>query len=87
VEVVATDGAITSSRKEAIYQLTDGAGFDRKHIAFLTAYLDRGSVGFKKTVGQLGWGTFAWFLSEPDQIVILRDGEARTALLSALIER
>lgn len=85
VEVVATDGAVTPRKQEALYALTDAAGFDRKHVAFLTAYRDRQSAGFKKTVAQLGWGSFAWFASEPDQIMILRDGEARGSLLSALI--
>lgn len=86
VEVVATDGAITPRRQEAIYALTDAAGFGRKQVAFLTAYRDRDSAGFKKTIAQLAWGTFAWFVSEPDQIVILRDGEKRSSPLSALIE-
>lgn len=85
VEVVATDGAMTPRRQEALHALTAAAGFDRKHVAFLTAYRDRQSAGFKKTAAQLGWGSFAWFASEPEQIMILRDGEVHGALLSALI--
>ncbi len=85
VEVVATDGAITPRRREAIYELTDAAGFDRKQVAFLTAYQDRESAGFKKTVAQLAWDTFAWFVSEPDQIVILRSNKTSGAYLSSLI--
>lgn len=85
VEVVATDGAITPRRQEAIYALTDAAGFDRKQIAFLTAYQDRESAGFKKTIAGLAWGTFAWFVSEPDQILILRNGAKSALHLSALI--
>jgi BsuBI/PstI restriction endonuclease domain len=49
VEIVATDGAITPRRQEAMYRMTDAAGFNRSQIAFLTAYLDRDSAGFKKT--------------------------------------
>jgi hypothetical protein len=86
VEVVATDGAVTSRRQEAIYDLTDAAGFDRTQVAFLTAYQDRASAGFKKTVAQLGWGSFAWFVSEPDRIIILLDGQKRASVLSALKE-
>jgi hypothetical protein len=79
VEVVATDGAMTERRREAIFDLTDAAGFDRAHIAFMTAYQDRSSAGFKKTVAQLAWGSVAWFVSEPDHIVLLHRGdEART---------
>jgi len=75
VEVVATDGAITPRRRDAIYELTDAAGFDRKQIAFVTAYQDRQSAGFKKTVAQLAWGTFAWFVSEPGHVIVLTPEE------------
>jgi len=85
VEIVATDGAITERRKAAIYALTDAAGFDRRQIAFLTAYQDRESAGFKKTVAQLAWGTLAWFASEPYRIVILRDMEATASRLADLV--
>ncbi len=85
IEVVATDGAITGRRQDAIYQLTDAAGFPRSQVAFLTAYQDRESAGFRKTVSGLAWGSFAWFVSEPDQIVILRDGADSTATLNNLI--
>ncbi|MCA0003725.1 MULTISPECIES: BsuBI/PstI family type II restriction endonuclease [unclassified Mesorhizobium] len=76
VEVVATDGAITDRRRDALHAVTDAAGFDRKQIAFLTAYQDRQSAGFKKTVAQLAWGSFAWFVSEPGQLLVLHDGAA-----------
>jgi hypothetical protein len=85
IEVVATDGAITPRRREAIFALTDAAGFDRRQIVFLTAYHDRQSAGLKKTIAQLAWGTFAWFMSEPEQIVHLRDGQTRPILLADLI--
>ena len=83
VEVVATDGAVTDRRQSALHALTDAAGFDRKHVAFLSAYSDRQSPGFKKTVAQLAWGSFAWFASEPEHIVQLRS-DAAVATLSKL---
>jgi hypothetical protein len=86
VEVVATDGAINRRRKEAIIELTGAAGFPSEHIAFVTAYADRESTGFRKTVSQLAWGSFAWFVSEPHQLVILRDGTEKPATLRSLIE-
>lgn len=86
VEVVATDGAITDRRQEAIYQLTDAADFPREQVAFLTAFEDRESAGFRKTMSQLAWGSFAWFRSEPDQIIIMRDGAASQAALSDLVK-
>ncbi len=85
VEVVATDGAMTARRQNALFALTDDAGFSRTQVAFLTAYQDRDAAGFKKTVSGLAWDSFAWFVSEPDRIIILRDGESSPALLSTLI--
>lgn len=85
VEVVATDGAITPRRQKAVYAITDAAGFRRSQIAFLTAYQDREAAGFKKTVAQLAWDSFAWFVSEPASIVIMRSGAASTARLAELI--
>jgi hypothetical protein len=85
VEVVATDGAITPRRQDAIYAITDAAGFHRSQIAFLTAYLDRDSAGFRKTIAALAWNSFAWFVSEPENIVILRDGGISPARLSDLV--
>jgi hypothetical protein len=74
VEVVATEGPITQRRQEALFTLTGAAQFKRSQIAFLTAYQDRQAPAFKKTVHQLAWRSFAWFVSEPDHIIILRDG-------------
>ncbi|MDR7025195.1 BsuBI/PstI family type II restriction endonuclease [Pseudomonas peli] len=82
VEVVATDGAITALRQEALYEITDKAGFARSQVAFVTAYKDRETAGFKKTMNKLAWGSFAWFLSEPDKIVVLRDGVSQLARLN-----
>lgn len=84
VEVVATDGPITERRREVLYQLTDAAGFPREQVTFLTAYQDRQSAGFRKTVSALSWGSFAWFLSEPEQITIMRDGAGSAAKLGEL---
>jgi hypothetical protein len=73
VEVVATDGPITEDRKAALYTLTDAAGFDRRQIAFLTAYLDREASGFRKTIPRLAWNSVAWFASEPDKLLMMVD--------------
>lgn len=87
IEVVATDGAVTARRQEALLALTDEAGFSRGQVGFLTAYRDRESAGFRKTVSGLAWGSFAWFVSEPARIVILRDGTASPARLADLVTR
>ncbi|MDP4572201.1 BsuBI/PstI family type II restriction endonuclease [Pseudomonas sp. LPH60] len=85
VEVVATDGAITARRKDALFELTDKGGFKRSQVAFVTAYADRESPGFKKTVTGLAWGSFAWFMSEPDKIFMLRGETSQLSDLNRLL--
>jgi hypothetical protein len=75
IEVVATDGPINRERKAVLTDLAVKAGFDEKHLAFLTAYLDRAGSPFKKNVPELAWGSYAWFVSEPDHIIRLYDGK------------
>jgi hypothetical protein len=85
VEVVATDGAITPRRQEALSSITRSAGLPRSRVAFVTAYEDRRSAAFRRTVPELAWGSFAWFRSEPAHIVIMRDGSLRAALLDEIV--
>jgi hypothetical protein len=79
IEVVATDGPITSPRQDALSAIAVDAGFPTERVAFVTAYLDRSASAFKKTVSELAWRSFAWFAAEPDQIIALHDG-AKTPL-------
>ncbi|HYW54527.1 MAG TPA: BsuBI/PstI family type II restriction endonuclease [Dongiaceae bacterium] len=85
VEVVATDGPVTERRRDAISKQTDAAGFARKRIAFVTAYVDREAPAFRRTIGTIAWGTFVWFASEPDNIIVLRRGNDHP--LDALIRQ
>lgn len=73
VEVVSTDGPVNEARKKALLSIAKGAGFQTENVAFLTAYLDRGAASFKKTIGSLAWGSYAWFASEPDNLIIFSD--------------
>lgn len=70
VEVVHTDGPVNDARKNALLQIAEGAGFAPQHVAFVTAYLDRASPTFRKTVSSLAWGSYAWFASEPDNLIV-----------------
>lgn len=70
---VATDGPISARRKAALEKLAADAGFDLRHVAFVTAYLGRSLPPFRKTAETLAWGTFAWFAGEPDRIIELSD--------------
>lgn len=75
VEIVATDGPINQLRKDALSRMAIEAGFDAAQIAFVTAFADRSAAAFRKSIADLAWGTYAWFASEPDKLVILRNGE------------
>ncbi len=75
VEAVATDGPVNERRKKALEDLATKAGFPLQHIAYVTAYLDRDGTSFKKTVGALAWGSYAWFVSEPDGLIELKTGK------------
>ena len=75
VEAVATDGPVNDRRKKALEELAAKAGFPLEHVAYVTAYLDRGGSPFKKTVDTLAWGTYAWFVSEPDGLIELGTGK------------
>lgn len=72
VEVVASDGPISERRKSALLKLTDNAGFERGNVTFVTAYQDRNPT-FRRTSSVLAWGSFAWFASEPNQIIMLAE--------------
>lgn len=71
VEVVATDGPINERRKEALQALASAAGFPIEHLCFVTAFLDRSAAPFKKAVDSLAWGSYAWFVSEPDGLFVM----------------
>lgn len=85
VEAVATDGAVTAERKEALLRIATTAGYRPQHVAFVTAYQDRGSSGFKKTVSRLAWGSFAWFATEPDHLLVQYEGIGGHASLAMLL--
>jgi len=85
VEIVATDGAITQLRQEALQKIAIDAGFSAQNVAFLTAYHDRNRPEFKKTLPQLAWRSFAWFATEPNHIIMLHNGEFSPLKLTALL--
>ena len=62
------------------------AGFREHQVAFVTAYADRDAGACKGSVSELAWQSFAWFVSEPDHIMMLHRGaDAGQALLSQLM--
>ena len=83
VEVVATDGPTNEARQAALMRIAMEAGFRAHQAAFVTAYADRVDGACKGSVSELAWQSFAWFVSEPDHIMMLHRGaDAGRALLS-----
>ena len=74
VEVVATAGPVSEARQAALMAIATEAGFNENQVAFLTACADRDDAAFKASVSELAWRSFAWFMSEPDHIVVLHGG-------------
>lgn len=86
VEVVATAGPVNEARQTALMEITVEAGFIEGQVAFVTAYADRDAAPFKSSVSELAWRSFAWFMSEPDHIVVLHRGsDAKQVRLSDLM--
>ena len=86
VEVVATAGPVNEARQAALMAIATEAGFGEAQVAFLTAYADRDDPAFKASVSELAWRSFAWFMSEPDHIVLLhRHADAKRMYLSRLM--
>jgi hypothetical protein len=87
VEAVATAGPISESRRGSLLAIATEAGFNEHHTAFVTAYEDRDHPSFKRTASSLAWRSFAWFVSEPDKIVVLQEGgNGSQSLLSELLD-
>lgn len=86
-EVVATDGAITEARRNALMKIATKAGLGSRDVAFLTAYADRDSPAFRKTISSMSWGSFAWFASEPDRLLIMHDQSTGTTRLVDLMQQ
>lgn len=76
------DGPINRQRKKILTTLAKEAGFDPEHLAFLTAFLDRSSQPFKKSISELVWGSYAWFSTEPGYIIDLREHDESVKLTS-----
>lgn len=85
VEVVWSDGPVTEKRKENLLALAKAGGHSAQNTAFVTAYQDRGHPAYRKTGGSLAWGSFAWFASEPDHLVVFQSGEHGPAPLSRFL--
>jgi len=73
IEVVASDGPMNQSRKDALLGYVKESSFPAEQCIFGTAFEDRADGAFKKALPTLAWGTFAWFRSEPERLMWLAD--------------
>jgi hypothetical protein len=71
VEVVATDGPVTEERKEELLKITDAAGFDRKQVAFVSAFEHRDAFPLRRRFSAIAVDSVVWCMSEPDLLVWL----------------
>jgi hypothetical protein len=79
IEIVSSDGPVTEQRKAGILRLLAASpmGYTPEDAVFVTAYRDRGAKPVPKALRELAWGSFAWFMSEPDNLVQLHEGPPR----------
>lgn len=71
VEVVASDGPMTQSRKDALLAYVRESSFPQEQCLFGTAFEDKADAAFRKALPALAWDTFAWFRSEPECLLWL----------------
>ena len=86
IEIVATDGAITNRRKEAMYNITDAAGFKRSEVMFVTVFQDKNSQAFRKAFENVTSNSLIWFSSEPNNVFILKEGAIKLSKLKTALE-
>ena len=74
-----------SERQAWLEHLALAGGFRPAGCAFVTAFQDRNNSPFPRMASSLAWGSFAWFATEPEAIVFLREGREEKATLEAFL--
>lgn len=71
VEIVFTAGPVDANRKAQILDMMAQSrhGYTGADAAFVTVYKDRSAAPAGRASRELAWGSFAWFVSEPDHLV------------------
>jgi len=73
VEVVATDGVIDDSRRDALINWAQTNGYSAEQCKFVTAFASRTSRALRKRLAELAWDSMVWFADEPDRLVYLSE--------------
>jgi BsuBI/PstI restriction endonuclease domain/BsuBI/PstI restriction endonuclease HTH domain len=80
VECVVTDGPVSERRRRELEDLARASGFHPKDCTYVTVFRDRADSPFRSMAASLAWGSFVWFATEPEQILILRDSRSEEPL-------
>lgn len=75
IECVATDGPINDRRKRELLQIAVNAGFLEKDCIFVTVFKDRTTSESRRLFHTISWGSFVWYMSEPESLIILYEGK------------
>lgn len=70
-EVVATDGAVTHARKEALLAIVRASNVPEQHAVFVSAFEDRQSPALRKNFSALASDSLVWFRTEPNLLLTL----------------
>jgi hypothetical protein len=84
VEAVASDGPVDQKRKRELTAWAVKGGFSERNLAFVTAMRAKTDDVFRKTASAIAWGSFVWFLSEPDYLIYYRRDGNRQRLSEIL---
>lgn len=77
IECVASDGPVNERRKDELLKIAFNAGFVENDCIFVTVFMDRGASESRRLLHTISWGTFVWYISEPDSIIFLYKGTER----------
>jgi hypothetical protein len=84
-EIVATDGPVTETRKQALLAIVNQSHIPQNAVDFLTAFEDREAAAFRKTFSQIAVDSLVWFRTEPHLLVVLSTAN-RKALAPSQIQ-
>lgn len=76
VEIVYSDGPITEARKEELLKMTGAAGYERRNVAFVSAFEQRNSAPLKRRLSGVAVDTLIWCMAEPNLLIWLGENQA-----------
>jgi len=75
IEIVATDGPVTESRKQELIALTNKAGYPLEQISFISAFEHRGAQPLKKRLSGIAVDSLVWCMAEPELLIWLGENQ------------